>query len=373
MVKISISVEDLQNIVDIVQKYSEMSLKKRKVIGVHMADRSISLQNEIVQLKFIGVFTIIENTTNSPGFSFDVTDVPKKFPTDMVEIDFIKNMVYVRSGKLSADIKSDFIHNILIERKLEVTEKLTIKNSDLLKAIQKVKMPYAFYKGDANRAPICMKSNPDGGIEISASDGYSLCRFTTKGEATPDFNIVIPRVTMSSFLNKHLEKEGITTIEIQEMAVKIQSGSMYLVSSQLNDVVDDFQSVIDGIKEWSFSGGIAKRELSNAIKTISSSVKDKKSVNYVQIKVKPVEKCLDISYSSSKSGGISYADIGFETLEFYEKVASQFVVKLHMKSFEEFTALIDDRFTWFGCKKAMYYRESNDSGVVEYIYPTVNI
>lgn len=372
MVKISISVEDLQNIVDIVLKYSEMSLKKRKVIGVHLADKSITLQNEIVQLKFIGVFEILENTTNSPGFSFDINDIPKKFPTDMVEIEHIKNMVYVRSGKLKADYRTDFIHDIVIERKLEVTDRLTIKNSDLLKAIQKVKMPYPFYKGDANRAPICIQSKAGGAIEVSASDGYSVCRFTTRGEATPEFKIIIPRVTLSSFLNKYLEKEGNTTIEIQEMAVKIKTGSMFLVSSQLNDNVDDFQKTLDGIKEWSFSGVISKRELSSAIKTISGSMKDKKAVNYAQIKVKPSDKTLDLGYSSSKSGGISYTDIAFETLEFYDK-GSQFVVNVHMKSFEEFTALVEDNFMWYGCRKAMYYRETSESGVVEYLYPTVNI
>jgi hypothetical protein len=372
MVKISISVEDLQNITDIVLKYSEMSLKKRSVIGVHLADRSISLQNEIVQLKFIGVFDVMENLTNSPGFSFDVKAVPKKFPGDRVEIDFLKNVVYVKSGKLKADIRSDFSHESIIERKLEVCDSLTIRNSDLLKAIQKVKMPYAFYRGDANRAPICIKSVGENTIEISASDGYSLCRFTTAGQATPEFNIVIPRVTMSSFLNKHLEKEGVTTIEIQEMAVKIKSGSMYLVSSQLTDVVDDFQATLDANKAWSFGGVMAKRELSSAIKTISGSVNDKKSVNYVNVKVKPSDKTLDLGYSSSKIGGMSYTDIGFESLEFYDQTA-QFVVNLHMKAFEEFTALLEDKFHWYGNKRAVYYREQNESGVVEYIYPTVNI
>jgi hypothetical protein len=372
MVKISISVEDLQNITDIVLKYSEMSLKKRSVIGVHTEDRSISLQNEIVQLKFIGVFDILENTTNSPGFSFDIKAVPKKFPGDTVEIEFIKNTVYVKSGKLKADIRSDFTHNIVIERKLEVTESLVIKNSDLLKAIQKVKIPYAFYKGDPNRAPICIKSVGDNLIEVSASDGYSLCRFTTAGKATLDFNIVVPRVTMSSFLNKYLEKEGTTTIEIQEMAVKIKSGSMYLVSSQLTDPVDDFQTILDVNKEWSFKGVMAKRELSLAIKTISGSITDKKSVNYVTVKVNPSTKTLDIGYSSSKVGGMSYTDIGFESLEYIDST-SQFSSKLLMKAFEEFTALVDDKFQWSGNKRAVYYREQVESGVVEFIYPTVNI
>lgn len=372
MLKISINAEDLQNIVDIVLKYSEMSLKKRSVIGVHVKDKSITLQNEIVQLKFISVFNVVENKLESSGFSFDVKALPKKFPGDIIDIEFIKNTVYVKSGKLKADIRSDFVHEDIIERKIEVVETLTIKNCDLLKAVQKVKMPYSFYKGDTNKAPISIKSSGDNTISVSASDGYSLCRFTTTGVASSNFNIIIPRITMISFLNKHLEKDGETVIEIQEMSVKIRSGSMLLISSQLNDTVDDFQATLDGLTEWSFFGKLEKRELSSAIKTISGSMNDKKSVNYVQIKVKPSDNTLDIGYSSSKIGSISYAGINFESLEFYDK-ANQFAVNLHMKSFEEFTSLIDSNFMWYGCRKAMYYRENNESGVIEYLYPTVNI
>src|SRR5690554_6116586 len=77
LLKLTIKVEDLQNIVNIVQKYSDMSLKKRSVIGIHTEDKSVSLQNEIVQLKFIDVFQVIENKLDVKGFSFDIKSIAK--------------------------------------------------------------------------------------------------------------------------------------------------------------------------------------------------------------------------------------------------------------------------------------------------------
>ncbi len=372
MLKLTIAVEDLQNIVDIVLKYSEMSLKKRSVIGVHIEDKSISLQNEIVQLKFIGVFEVVENKLDMKGFSFDIKNIAKlKYPTKEATIDFMSNTVYVNSGKLKVEIRSDFQHQELRERKVKAIESVTINNSALLKAVQKVKLPYSFYRGDANKAPVEIKST-EKGIEISASDGYSLCRFTTSGESTPEFKVVIPRIILSSFLNKYLEKEGITTIEVQEMAVKIRSGSMLLVSAQLTDDVDRFQSILEGYSSWAFGGNLEKKELTSAIKSISGSTNDKKAVTHIQLKIKAASKELDLGYTNSKSGGVTYNGIKFNSLEMYENVA-QFVINVHTKSFEEFTQLLEDTFLWYGNKKAVYYQEQSASGVVEYLFPVMTV
>ena len=349
-----------------------MSLKKRSVIGVHMEDRSISLQNEIVQLKFIGVFEILENKMEIKGFSFDIKNIAKlKYPTKDATIDFANNTVYVSSGKLKVEIRSDFQHQEIKERKVKAIESVTLRNSALLKAIQKVKLPYSFYRGDANKAPIEIRAT-EKGIEVSASDGYSLCRFTTQGESTPEFKVVIPRIILSSFLNRYLEKDGNTTIEVQEMAVKIRSGDMLMVSAQLTDDIDSFQSTLEGFNSWAFGGNLEKKELTSAIKSISGSTNDKKAVTHIQLKIKAETKELDLGYSNSKSGGITYNGIKFSSLEMYEKVP-QFVINVHTKSFEEFTQLLEDSFLWYGNRKAVYYQEQNDSGVVEYLFPVMTV
>jgi hypothetical protein len=372
LLKLTIAVEDLQNIVDIVLKYSDMSLKKRSVIGVHIADKSISLQNEIVQLKFIGVFEVLENKATVDGFSFDIKNIAKlKYPTKDATIDFINNTVYVSSGKLRVEIRSDFQHQEIKERKVKALESATLKNDALLKAIQKVKLPYSFYRGDANKAPIEIRAT-DKGIEVSASDCYSLCRFTTQGESTPEFKVVIPRIILSSFLNRYLEKEGTTTVEVQEMAVRIRSGSMLLVSAQLTDDVDSFKDTLAGFDNWAFGGNLDKKELTTAIKSISGSTNDKKAVTHIQLKIKASSKELDLGYTNSKSGGITYNGIKFDSLEMFEDT-SQFVINVHTKSFEEFTQLLDGSFLWYGNKKAVYYQEKNSSGVVEYLFPVMSV
>lgn len=373
MIKISIPVEDLENIVDIVLKYSELSLKKRSVVGIHLKDSSISLQNEVVQIKFLDIFKLVSGDISQvPGFSFDVRTIAKlKYPTKEVVIEFMERSVYITSGKLKVTIRSDYSHEDIFERKVEVFESLTIPNKSLLKAIQKMKLPYAFYKGDPNKSAITIKGSP-GAAYFSASDGYSMCRFTTAGEVQGDFLIQLPRITLSSFLNKHLEKEGVTTFEVQDMAVRIRTGSMLLITSQINDVMDDFQAVMDGLGTWSFGSQLKKKEINNAIKSISGSISDKKSVNYITCKIKPEKMCFDLDYSSSKLGGISYTDILFESLNMIE-AANIFTIKLHAKSFEDFTALLDENFQWWANKKAVYYNEVNEVGTVEYLYPTVNI
>lgn len=374
MLKLTIKVEDLQNIVNIVQKYSDMSLKKRSVIGVHTEDKSISLQNEIVQLKFIDVFQIIENKLDIKGFSFDIKNIAKlRYPMDEAIIEFTNNTVYVTSGKLKVDIRSDFQHQEVKERKIKAQESVTISNAALLKAIQKVKLPYSFYRGDANKAPIKIKAT-DRGIEVLASDGYSLCRFTTQGESSPEFQIVIPRIILSSFLNKYLEKEGSTTIEVQEMAIKIRSGNMLLVSAQLTDSVDDFQQTLDEHgNSWAFSGVLEKKELTTAIKSISGSTNDKKAVTHIQIKVRGEAQELDLGYTNSKTGGITFNGIKFNQLSMSGGQTSHFIFNVHTKSFEEFTQLLNDTFNICCSKKAVYYGENHETGTVEYLYPTMTV
>lgn len=372
MIKISIETEDLNNIVNITLKYSEMSLKKRSVIGVNLADRSITLQNEIVQLKFLDVFTIIENKENLKGFSFDVKTISKlKYPTKEIEIKFLKNMVYVKSGKLEVDIRSEYSYEEFYERMVNTLESIQIENKSLLKAVQKVNLPFSFYKGDSNKAPILIRGN-ENTVQVSASDGFSLCRFSTTGTTTGKFEAQIPRIIFSSFLNKKLEKDGITTIEIQEMAVKIKSGSIILITSQINEIVDDFQGVLDGLNHWDFHAEMEKSELSLALKSISGSMSDKKSVNYIQCKIKPKDNCFDLNYSSSKTGGITYNGIGLNFVS--NKIESaQLIINLHAKSFEDFTNLLEKKFDWYGSKKAIYYKESNESGTIEYMFPTINV
>lgn len=372
MIKISIETEDLNNIVNITLKYSEMSLKKRSVIGVNIEDRSITLQNEIVQLKFLDVFTIIENKEDLKGFSFDVKSISKlKYPTKQVELRFLANTVYINSGKLEVGIRSEYTYEDFHERKVDTLESIIVENKDLLKAIQKVNLPFSFYKGDSNKAPILIKGN-DGIVSIGASDGFSLCRFTTKGQTLGEFEAQIPRIIFSSFLNNKLEKAGTTSIEIQEMAVKIKSGSIILITSQINEVVDDFQAVFDGLSNWDFHAEMEKSELNLALKSISGSMSDKKAVNYIQCKIKPAENCFDLNYSSSKTGGISYNGIGLNFI--VNKInTNQLVINLHAKSFEDFTNLLEKKFNWYGSRKAIYYSEVNESGTIEYLFPTINV
>lgn len=373
MVKISVDKEDIQNIVNIVLKYSDMSIKKRSVVSVNFEDCSFSLQNEIVQLKFKNMFTILDNTSNIEGFSFDVRSISKlKYPNDIVELEYLNKVVYVKSGKLKSNIKSEFKYQKMIERKVDVIDTMTISNKNLQKAILKVKLPYSFYRGDANKSPIGI-SGSGSKVEVFASDGYSLCRFTSKGSSTENFNVVVPRIILSSFLNKNLEAEGDTKIEIQEMSVRITCGDMLLISSQLSDKVDSFQSVLDRLSpNWSFISELPKKELSMALKSISGSMSDKKSVNYIQCKIKPNDNCFDLSYNNSKTGGITYSDIVFNKLE-YKDEGQMFSVKLHAKSFEEFTVLMESDFEWCGSSEAVYYKESSELGFVEYLYPTINI
>lgn len=372
MIKISIETEDLNNIVNITLKYSEMSIKKRSVIGVNMVDKSITLQNEIVQLKFLDVFEVVENSGNLGGFSFDVKSIAKlKYPTKVVDLMFSKNTVYVKSGKLSVDIRSEYSYEDFIERKVDTLESIVVDNKNLLKAIQKVNLPFSFYKGDANKAPIVIKGE-NNVVSVGASDGFSLCRFSTTGETKGKFEAQIPRIIFSSFLNNKLEKEGKTSIEIQEMAVKIKSGSIILITSQINEVTDDFQSVLDGLNSWDFHAEMEKAELSLALKSLSGSMTDKKAVNYIQCKVKPSENCFDLNYSSSKSGGITYSDIKLNFV--MNKITTNvMLINLHAKSFEDFTGLLDKKFDWYGSKRAIYYNERNDSGTIEYLFPTINV
>lgn len=372
MLKINIDTEDLINIVNITLKYSEMSLKKRSVIGVNIADNSITLQNEIVQLKFLNVFTITENKESLKGFSFDVKSISKlKYPTKEIEIKFLKNVVYVKSGKLEVNIRSEYTYEEFYEIKVNTLESIKIENKNLLKAVQKVNLPFSFYKGDSNKAPILIKGN-DGAVQISASDGFSLCRFSTVGVISGKFEAQIPRIIFSSFLNKKLEKDGITTIEIQNMSVKIKSGSVILITSQINEIVDDFQSILDGLSHWDFHVEMEKNELSSALKSISGSMSDKKSVNYIQCKIKPKENCFDLNYSSSKTGGITYSNI--DVVFVSNKIEStQLVINLHAKSFEDFTNLLEKKFSWYGSKRAVYYKEQNEFGMIEYMFPTINV
>lgn len=372
MIKISIDTEDLNNIVNITLKYSEMSIKKRSVIGVNITDKSITLQNEIVQLKFLEVFDITENKDSLKGFSFDVKSIAKlKYPTKKVELMFLKNTVYIKSGKLEVSIRSEYTYEDFIERQVSTLESIKVENKNLLKAIQKVNLPFSFYKGDSNKAPILIKGS-NNSVSVSASDGFSLCRFTTMGETVGEFEAQIPRIIFSSFLNNKLEKEGLTTIEIQDMAVKIKSGSIILITSQINEVVDDFQTILTGLSNWDFHSEMEKSELSLALKSISGSMSDKKAVNYIQCKIKPKEECFDLNYSSSKTGGISYNGIALKFVS--SKIeTSQLVINLHAKSFEDFTALLEKKFSWYGSKKAIYYNEVNDVGTVEYLFPTINV
>lgn len=372
MIKILVSVEDLNNIVNIALKYSEMSIKKRSVIGVNICDKSITLQNEIVRLKFLDVFSVVENNNDLKGFSFDVKSISKlKYPTKEVEIKFLKNMVYIKSGKLEVNIRSEYVYDEFYDTKIDILESINIKNKDLLKAIQKVNLPFSFYKGDSNKAPILIKGD-NNIVEVSASDGFSLCRFVTTGITNGKFEAQIPRIIFSSFLNNKLEKEGNTTIEIQNMAVRITSGSIILCTAQINETVDNFQAILGNLDSWEFKAELEKNEIITAIKSISGSMSDKKSVNYIQCKIKPNDNCFDLCYSSSKVGGVMYNGIDMKFIT--NNIQSvQLVINLHAKSFEEFTGLLEKKFTWCGSKRAIYYNEINDSGSIEYMFPTINV
>lgn len=372
MIKISMAVEDLENIVDIVLRYSEMSLKKRSVITVNVADKSMSLVNEIVHLNFREVFDVGSNDQKVQGFSFDVRSISKlKYPEKTVQIEYIEKIVYISCGRLKVNIRSDYSYEPFKERKIDVLESLEIDNGALLKAIQKMKLPYAFYKGDPNKSAIKIRGM-EGRAIFEASDGYSLCRFTTRGNSNGDFEVSLPRITLSSFLTKRLEKAGTTKFEVQEMSVKITTGSLILITSQVNEMVDDFGEVLKNLGTWSYSSQLTKKELNNAIKSISGSINDKKSVNYLSCKIKPGTKSFDLNYNNSKTGGISYTDIPFDGLEFYEQGA-HLVVNLHAKSFEDFTSLLDSSFQWWGNKRAVYYQETGEVGSIEYMFPTVSI
>lgn len=374
MIKLSIEAEDLSNIVEITLKYSEMSLKKRSVISVNIEGNSITLQNEIVQLKFPNVINVIENNQNIKGFAFDAKSISKlKYPDKTVFITFNKNTVYVKSGKLETNTKSDFSYENYIDRKIETSEQIEIENQSLLKAINKVNLPFSFYKGDSNKSPIQIKGIKETNtVLMSASDGFSLCQFSTKGEVKGDFEIKIPRIIFSSFLNKKLEKTGKTKIEVQDMAVRISSGSISIVTAQINEKVDSFDVIAKENSDWVFKAKLVKEEISMAIKSISGSMPDKKgSVNYIQCKVNTNESKFDLCYTNTKSG-VSYTGIDMVLLENKNPV-NTFIVNLHAKSFEEFTKLLEKEFIWCASKRAIMYTEENIFGNISYIFPTINI
>lgn len=372
MVKIIIDTEILTNIIDLVMKYGEISLKKRKVVSLNIADKSISLQNEIIQLKFLQVFDVAEHTDKTEGFGFNVESISKlKFITDTVEIVFVDNVVVLKSGKLKAEIRADYQLEQFYDRNIDSQEQFVIKNSDLLEAVKKLKLPYAFYPGDPNKTPINIIASGEN-VVMMASDGYSLARFSTKGKCQGEVNIQLPRLAFGSFLNKKVDPNGYTTFQINEMAIRITQGHMILNTAQINESTDDFGEVLKQYDEWDVSGVVKKIELTNAIKSIAGSINDKKAMNYITCKIHNKDSKLDLFFNSSKSGGISYNEI--EIANFNTKHSTSFfIAALHAKSFEDFTALMGDNIGLWLNKRAIYYSGASESGSFEYLFPTVNI
>lgn len=372
MVKIIIDTEILSNVIDLVMKYGEMSLKKRKVVSLNLSDRSICLQNEIIQLKFANVFEIAELTDKTEGFGFNVESIAKlKFITDKVEVVFADKVVVIRSGKLKAEIRSDYQLDKFYDRNMDNGESFTVRNGDLLEAVRKLKLPYAFYPGDPNKTPISIKAVGDT-VTMMASDGYSLARFVTRGQCRGEIEIQLPRLAFGSFLTKKVDPAGFTNFQVHDMAVRITQGNMVLNTAQINESTDDFGAVLEDYSNWDVSGLVKKSELTNAIKSISGSINDKKSMNYITCRVHVKKGTMDLFFNSSKSGGVSYNDIEFSGFK-PSTENNVFIAALHAKSFEDFTSLMGESVGMWLNSKAIYYSGCSEFGTFEYLYPTVNI
>jgi hypothetical protein len=243
---------------------------------------------------------------------------------------------------------------------------------------KQLKMPYAYYAGKRDLAPVWLKKSERGWLEALADDSYSLGKVETSLSLPWDLDLKVPAYVMETLYSSYDHNDDtIVQIGYENDTAMLQAPGLYVVTRGMTDGVLDFDGIFRQIKNWRTSCTFDSKDLLDSVKPLHSIIpaKDKSGV---------VIKCLFAQAKMALS--LHHKDVGEAAVSAVPGVkdvvneggVSDFTLNMQPQAFHDFTSLISaNGVRMLADNGTVFYHASKRAcghGLeVKYLFPTVSV